>query len=152
MKKRRELRRKKEESHTIKQTKIHNNLNSLEKYILIFGEQPQQLRKIYTCILKTKQQAYTYKNKTQNERQMVHMPNLESWEWGLKIFDGAPTLTTHVDHLPSIHKTHKHRAQSQKLGTSNSSPSSKRQNDMQLYIGLDIVASYPGSPTCARNN
>ena len=27
------------------------------------------------------------------------MPNLESWEWGLKIFYGAPTLTTHVDHL-----------------------------------------------------
>ena len=27
---------------------------------------------------------------------MVHMPNLESWEWGLKIFDGAPTLITHV--------------------------------------------------------
>ena len=25
---------------------------------------------------------------------MVHMPNLESWEWGLKIFHGAPTLTT----------------------------------------------------------
>ena len=44
---------------------------------------------------------------------MVHMPNLEGWEWGLKIFDGAPTLTTHVDHLPSIHKMHKHRAQSQ---------------------------------------
>ena len=30
---------------------------------------------------------------------MVHMPSLETWEWGLKIFDGAPTLTTHVDHL-----------------------------------------------------
>ena len=27
------------------------------------------------------------------------MPNLESWECGLKIFDGAPTLTTHVDHV-----------------------------------------------------
>ena len=30
---------------------------------------------------------------------MVHMPSLEIWEWGLKIFRGAPTLTTHVDHL-----------------------------------------------------
>ena len=25
---------------------------------------------------------------------MVHMPSLEIWEWGLKIFRGAPTLTT----------------------------------------------------------
>ena len=41
------------------------------------------------------------------------MPNLESWEWGLKIFDGAPTLTTHVDHLQSIHKTHKQHARDQ---------------------------------------
>ena len=24
------------------------------------------------------------------------MPSLENWEWGLNIFDGAPTLTTHV--------------------------------------------------------
>ena len=24
---------------------------------------------------------------------MVHMPSLEIWEWGLKIFAGAPTLT-----------------------------------------------------------
>ena len=30
---------------------------------------------------------------------MVHMPSLEIWEWGLKIFCGMPTLTTHVDHL-----------------------------------------------------
>ena len=30
---------------------------------------------------------------------MVHMPSLEIWEWGLKIFRGEPTLTTHVDHL-----------------------------------------------------
>ena len=30
---------------------------------------------------------------------MVHMPSLEIWEWGLKIFCGKPTLTTHVDHL-----------------------------------------------------
>ena len=30
---------------------------------------------------------------------MVHMPSLEIWEWGLKIFAGAPTLTTHVGHL-----------------------------------------------------
>ena len=30
---------------------------------------------------------------------MVHMPSLEIWEWGLKIFRGAPTLTTHVDRL-----------------------------------------------------
>ena len=36
---------------------------------------------------------------------MVHMPSLEIWDWGLKIFRGAPTLTTHVD----IH-TNKHRA------------------------------------------
>ena len=27
---------------------------------------------------------------------MVHMPSLEIWEWGLKIFCGMPTLTTHV--------------------------------------------------------
>ena len=40
---------------------------------------------------------------------MVHMSSLETWEWGLKIFDGASTLTTHVDHLSSIH--YKHRAQ-----------------------------------------
>jgi len=33
MKERREQRRKKEESHTLKQTKIHNNLNGLEKYM-----------------------------------------------------------------------------------------------------------------------
>ena len=39
----------KKELHTIKQTKIHNNLNGLQKYSLILGEQPQQLRKIYTC-------------------------------------------------------------------------------------------------------
>ena len=32
-------------------------------------------------------------------KQMVHMPRLEIWEWGLKIFCGMPTLTTHVDHL-----------------------------------------------------
>ena len=49
MKERREQRRKKEESHTIKQTKFHNNLNGLEKYSLTFGEQPQWLRKIYIC-------------------------------------------------------------------------------------------------------
>ena len=30
---------------------------------------------------------------------MVHMPSLEIWEWGLKIFASAPTLITHVDHL-----------------------------------------------------
>ena len=30
---------------------------------------------------------------------MVHMPSLEIWEWGLKIFCSALTLTTHVDHL-----------------------------------------------------
>ena len=30
---------------------------------------------------------------------MVHMPSLEIWEWGLKIFGSALTLTTHVDHL-----------------------------------------------------
>ena len=47
MKERREQRRKKEESHTIKQTKFHNNLNGLKKYSLTFGEQPQRLRK--TC-------------------------------------------------------------------------------------------------------
>jgi len=49
---------------------------------------------------------------------MVHMPNLESWEWSLEIFDGAPTLTTHVEHLhvPSIHKTHK-QSTIPKLGT-----------------------------------
>ena len=40
---------------------------------------------------------------------MVHMPSLETWEWDLKIFDGAPTLTTHVDHLLSTQ--YKHRAQ-----------------------------------------
>ena len=34
---------------------------------------------------------------------MVHMPSLEIWEWGLKIFDGAPTLTTHVDHLHTFY-------------------------------------------------
>ena len=27
---------------------------------------------------------------------MVHMPSLETWEWGLKIFCSALTLTTHV--------------------------------------------------------
>ena len=36
---------------------------------------------------------------------MIHMPNLESGEWGLKIFDGAPTLTTHVDHPPVTQDT-----------------------------------------------
>ena len=30
---------------------------------------------------------------------MIHMPSFEIWEWGLKIFCGALTLTTHVDHL-----------------------------------------------------
>ena len=40
---------------------------------------------------------------------MVHMPSLETWEFGLKIFDGASTLTTHMDHLSSIQ--YKHRAQ-----------------------------------------
>ena len=39
---------------------------------------------------------YTQRNR--KKRQIIHMPNLESWEWGLKIFDGAPT--THVDHPP----------------------------------------------------
>ena len=42
---------KKEESREERRTthtKMHNNLNGLEKYSLIFGEQPQQLRKIYT--------------------------------------------------------------------------------------------------------
>ena len=34
-----------------------------------------------------------------NSKQMVHMFCLEIWEWGLKIFDGAPTLITHMDHL-----------------------------------------------------
>ena len=29
--------------------KINNNLNGLEKYSLIFGEQPQQLSKINIC-------------------------------------------------------------------------------------------------------
>ena len=45
---------------------------------------------------------------------MIHMPNLESWEWGLMIFDGAPTLTTHVDHPPVTQDTqteHNPRAQ-----------------------------------------
>ena len=27
---------------------------------------------------------------------MVHMPSLDIWEWGLKIFRGSSTLTTHV--------------------------------------------------------
>ena len=27
------------------------------------------------------------------------MPQLTSWEWGLKIFDGVPTLSTRVDHI-----------------------------------------------------
>ena len=39
---------------------------------------------------------------------MVHMPSLEIWEWGLKIFCGMPTLTTHVNHLLfTQHKQHK---------------------------------------------
>ena len=45
---------------------------------------------------------------------MLHMPSLEIWEWGFKIFDGAPTLTTHVNHLllSTEHNKHsKHRAQ-----------------------------------------
>ena len=42
---------------------------------------------------------------------MVHMPSLENWEWGLKIFDGAPTLTTHVGHPLHTHITNKHRKQ-----------------------------------------
>ena len=45
---------------------------------------------------------------------MVHMPSLEIWEWGLKIFGSALTLTTHVDHLLLYHTTtnmHKLRAQ-----------------------------------------
>ena len=39
---------------------------------------------------------------------MIHMPSLEIWEWGFKIFDGPPTLTTHVNHLllSTEHKTH----------------------------------------------
>ena len=41
--------------------------------------------------------------------QMAHMPSLENWEWGLKIFDGAPTPTTHVDHPLHTHITNKHR-------------------------------------------
>ena len=36
---------------------------------------------------------------------MVHMPSLEIWEWGLKIFGSALTLTTHVDHLLLYHPT-----------------------------------------------
>ena len=28
------------------------------------------------------------------------MPGLETREWGLKIFGGMPTLTTHADPLP----------------------------------------------------
>ena len=31
------------------------------------------------------------------------MPSLENWEWDLKIFDGEPTLTTHVNHLATIY-------------------------------------------------
>ena len=41
-------------------------------------------------------------------KQMVHMPSLENWEWGLKIFDGAPTLTTHMNHLLFTQYTHTH--------------------------------------------
>ena len=47
----------KKESHTIKQTKFHNNLNGLEKYSLTFGEQPQ-----YTIY-------------------MYHMPQNTTWEY-----------------------------------------------------------------------
>ena len=42
---------------------------------------------------------------------MLHMPSLEIWEWGFKIFDGAPTLTTHVNHLLLSTEHNKHRAQ-----------------------------------------
>ena len=51
---------------------------------------------------------------------MVHMPSLEIWEWGLKIFGSALTLTTHVDHLLLYHTTtdmHKLRAQTQSTCT-----------------------------------
>ena len=34
------------------------------------------------------------------------MPSLENWEWGLKIFDGAPTLMTHVNHLLCTQHAH----------------------------------------------
>ena len=37
---------------------------------------------------------------------MVDMPSLEKWERGLKIFDGAPTLTIHVNHLPFSYTIH----------------------------------------------
>ena len=40
---------------------------------------------------------------------MFHMPNLEIWEWGLKIFCGAPTLTT-MWTICYSHNTNKHRA------------------------------------------
>ena len=46
------------------------------------------------------------------------MPSLEIWEWGLKIFDGMPTLTTHADHLPPTTQTQT--PNSQQLYRSNS--------------------------------
>ena len=47
-----QLERKKEknrEERKMTHYKINNNLNGLEKYSLILGEQPQQLRKINIC-------------------------------------------------------------------------------------------------------
>ena len=40
-------------------------------------------------------------------QQMAHVPSLENWEWGLKIFDGAPTPNTHVGHPLHTHITNK---------------------------------------------
>ena len=78
------------------------SLIGLEKYILlsykntiyyIIIKYPRKIVQViilqYTCIYIGKQ--------------MVHMPSLEIWEWGLKIFCGIPTLTTHVDHLLYVH-------------------------------------------------
>ena len=43
---------------------------------------------------------------------MVHMPGLETREWGLRIFDSAPTLTTlYMDRVSSMQYKKKHRAQ-----------------------------------------
>ena len=116
----------KERREHIKPSKIHNNLNGLEIIYFNIAEQPKQLRKSinvatssvyisnncnnliglekYISNKLNSLEKYTYSKKpAQNNRQMVHMPNLKSWKWGLKIFDGAPTFPTYVMYGISNH-------------------------------------------------
>ena len=66
---------------------MFSSLSSLEQYL----QQPQWLGKY----LRTRSLTHTY----------TYENNLESWKWGLKIFDGTPTLTTHVGHPPTAKET-----------------------------------------------